>query len=119
VVGQVAKIKDQISAARLDDRIIKRQRAIISSMTREERRNPDILKASRKKRVAAGSGVKVEDVNRLLKQHRQMADMMKSMGGGKRGGALAKMGQALGLPGGGMGMGQPTPEQIAAMQKQL
>jgi signal recognition particle subunit SRP54 len=115
----MAKIKDQMSAARLDDRIIKRQRAIISSMTREERRSPDILKASRKKRVAAGSGVKVEDVNRLLKQHRQMADMMKSMGGGKRGGALAKMGQALGLPGGGMGMGQPTPEQIAAMQKQL
>ena len=115
----MAKIKDQMSAARLDDRIIKRQRAIISSMTREERRNPDILKASRKKRVAAGSGVKVEDVNRLLKQHRQMADMMKSMGGAKRGGALAKMGQALGLPGGGMGTGQPTPEQIAAMQKQL
>ena len=120
----MAKIKEQMAAAHLDERIIKRQRAIISSMTREERRNPDILKASRKKRVAAGSGVKVEDVNRLLKQHRQMADMMKSMGGDKRGGALAKMGQALGLPGGGMGGGyggmpQPTPEQIAALQKQF
>ena len=50
-------------------------------MTPKERRNPDVLKASRKKRIAAGSGVKVEDVNRLLKQHRQMADMMKTMGG--------------------------------------
>jgi signal recognition particle subunit SRP54 len=119
----MAKIKDQMAAAHLDDRVIKRQRAIISSMTGQERRNPDILKASRKKRIAAGSGVKVEDVNRLLKQHRQMADMMKSMGGAKRGGALAKMGQALGLPGGGMGGGmgmpQPTPEQIAALQKQF
>jgi signal recognition particle subunit SRP54 len=115
----MAKIKDQMAAAHLDDRIIRRQRGIISSMTREERRNPDILKASRKKRIAAGSGVRVEDVNRLLKQHRQMADMMKSMGGGKRGGAFAKMGQALGLPGGGMGMPQPTPEQIAALQKQF
>jgi len=119
----MAKIKDQMAAAHLDDRVIKRQRAIISSMTGQERRNPDILKASRKKRIAAGSGVKVEDVNRLLKQHRQMADMMKSMGGNKRGGALAKMGQALGLPGGGMGGGmgmpQPTPEQIAALQRQF
>ena len=115
----MAKIKDQMAAAHLDDRIIKRQRAIISSMTREERRNPDILKASRKKRIAAGSGVKVEDVNRLLKQHRQMADMMKSMGGDKRGGALAKMGQALGLPAAAWACRQPTPEQIAALQKQL
>ena len=81
----IAKMKDQIAAANLDDRMIKRQRAIISSMTREERRNPDVLKASRKKRIAAGSGTKVEDVNRLLKQHRQMADMMKAMGGNKRG----------------------------------
>ena len=58
--------------------MIKRQRAIILSMTREERRNPDVLKASRKKRIAAGSGTRVEDVNRLLKQHRQMADMESS-----------------------------------------
>ena len=97
----VAKMKDQLASANIDDRIIKRQRAIISSMTREERRNPDLLKASRKKRVAAGSGVKVEDVNKLLKQHRQMADMMKSMGGAKRGGAMGKMASMLGLPGGG------------------
>ena len=116
----MAKIKDQMAAAHLDDRIIKRQRAIISSMTREERRAPDVLKASRKRRVAAGSGVKVEDVNKLLKLHRQMADMMKTMGGAKRGGAIGKMASMFGLPGGGMGgMPQPTAEQLAALQKQV
>src|SRR5579863_7750622 len=83
----MAKMKDQIAASHLDEKVIARQRAIISSMTPRERRNPDLFKASRKKRVAAGAGVKVEDVNRLLKQHRQMADMMKAMGAsaGKRG----------------------------------
>ncbi len=114
----MAKVKDQLAAANLDDRIIKRQRAIISSMTRQERRNPDILKASRKKRIAAGSGAKVEDVNKLLKQHRQMADMMKSLGGAKRGGAMGKMASMFGMPGAG-GMPQPSPEQIAALQKQF
>src|SRR5579863_809999 len=83
----MAKLKGQLDAAHLDNSVIKRQRAIISSMTPAERRDPDLFKASRKKRVAAGAGVKVEDVNRLLKQHRQMADMMKAMGAsaGKRG----------------------------------
>lgn len=113
----MAKMKDQIAAANLDDRVIKRQRAIISSMTRDERRNPDVLKASRKKRIAAGSGTRVEDVNRLLKQHRQMADMMKAMGGAKRG-PLGKMAQMFGM-GGGMGAGMPSPEEMADMQKQM
>ena len=114
----VAKMKDQLAAANLDDKFVKRQRAIISSMTPQERRNPDILKASRKKRIAAGSGVTVEYVNRLLKQHRQMADMMKAMGGagGKRGGMMGKLGQMMGLGG---GMPMPSPKQIEAMQKQL
>jgi signal recognition particle subunit SRP54 len=114
----VAKMKEQLAGANLDDKFVKRQRAIISSMTPQERRNPDILKASRKKRIAAGSGVTVEYVNRLLKQHRQMADMMKAMGGagGKRGGMMGKLGQMMGLGG---GMPMPTPEQIEAMQKQL
>jgi len=117
----VAKMKEQLAASNFDDRIIKRQRAIISSMTREERRNPDVLKASRKKRVAAGSGMKVEDVNKLLKQHRQMADMMKAMGSTKRGGGMGKMASMLGMAGGNSfgGMPQPTPDQIAALQKQL
>ncbi|MDQ4135539.1 MAG: signal recognition particle protein [Pseudomonadota bacterium] len=116
----VAKMKSQLENANLDDKIIKRQRAIIDSMTPAERRNPDILKASRKKRIAAGSGSKVEEVNRLLKMHRQMADMMKAMGQNKRGGLAGALGNMFGL-GGGMpgGMPQPTPEQIEALQKQM
>ena len=112
----MAKIKDQISAAHLDEKMIARQRAIISSMTPRERRNPDLLKASRKKRIAAGAGVNVEMVNRLLKQHRGMADMMKSMGGAGKRGIMGKLGQMMGAGG---NMPQPTPEQIEAMQKQL
>jgi signal recognition particle subunit SRP54 len=117
----VAKMKEQLASARFDDGIIKRQRAIISSMTPKERRAPDVLKASRKRRVAAGSGVRVEDVNKLLKLHRQMAGMMKTMGVGKRGGAMGKMASMFGLPGGGIGGGvpQPTPEQLAALQRQV
>ena len=124
----MGKLKDQM-AGRIDDKTIKRQRSIILSMTPKERRNPDIMKASRKKRIAAGSGMKVEDVNRLLKQHRQMADMMKSMGGlmgGKGGlGGLGKMAGMAKMLGGGMGgempggMPEPTPEQLAALQKQM
>ena len=116
----VAKMKSQLENANLDDRVIKRQRAIIDSMTPAERRNPDILKASRKKRIAAGSGAKVEDINKLLKMHRQMADVMKMMGGGKGKGMAGALGKMFGIGGGGMGgMPQPTPEQIEALQKQM
>ncbi|MBX9761269.1 MAG: signal recognition particle protein [Beijerinckiaceae bacterium] len=110
----VGKMKDQIAKAGMDDKLIKRQRAMIMSMTPQERRNPDMLKASRKKRIAAGSGMRVEDLNRLLKQHRQMADMMKSMGGASKRGPLGRMAQAFGLGG-----GMPSPEQMAEMQKQM
>jgi signal recognition particle subunit SRP54 len=112
----VAKMKDQLAAANINETMIKRQRAIILSMTPKERRNPDILKASRKRRIAAGSGVKVEEINKLLKQHRAMADMMKMMGGKKGGGGLMK--QAAQMMGMG-GMSMPSPEEIAEMQKQL
>ncbi len=116
----IAKMKSQLENANLDDRVIKRQRAIIDSMTPAERRNPDILKASRKKRIAAGAGMKVEDINKLLKMHRQMADMMKMMGGGKGKGMAGQLGKMFGIGGGGMGgMPQPTPEQIEALQKQM
>src|SRR5215217_2885236 len=108
----VAKMKAQLENANLDDRIIKRQRAIIDSMTRAERRNPDVLKASRKKRIAAGSGAKVEEVNRLLKMHRQMADMMKAMGGAKRG-PLAALGNMMGFG------GMPSPEQLADLAQKM
>jgi signal recognition particle subunit SRP54 len=111
----VAKMKNQIAAAGIDDKIIKRQVAIIDSMTRQERKNPDVLKASRKKRIAAGAGQNVEQVNKLLKMHRNMADMMKAMGSGKRG-PLAGIAQAMGFGG---GMPAPSPEQIKAMQEKL
>jgi signal recognition particle subunit SRP54 len=110
----VAKFKDQIAQSNIDDKVFKRQRAIILSMTPGERRNPDVLKASRKKRIAAGSGAKVEEVNRLLKQHRQIADMMKQMGSANKRGPMGKMAQMFGLGG-----GMPSPDEIAAMQAQM
>src|ERR1700690_750465 len=118
----VAKMKDQLANSGFDDRMVKRQRAILTSMTPRERRNPHLLnddarKASRKKRIAAGAGVQVDAVNRLLKQHRQMADMMKMMGGKGGKGMMGKLGQMMGVPG--MGGGMPSPEEIAALQKQL
>jgi len=76
----VGKIKAQMKNAKIDDKVIGRQRAILSSMTRRERKNPDLIKASRKQRIAAGSGTSVQEVNRLLKQHQEMARMMKQMG---------------------------------------
>jgi signal recognition particle subunit SRP54 len=108
-----AKMKNQMAAANLDEKLLKRQKAIIDSMTPGERRKPDVLKASRKKRIAAGSGTKVEEVNRLLKMHRQMADMMKAMGSGKRG-ALGGLGQMLGMGGGG-----PSPEMLRQMAEKM
>jgi signal recognition particle subunit SRP54 len=111
----IAKMKNQIAAAGIDDRIIKRQVAIIDSMTRDERRHPDILKASRKKRIAAGSGQTVEQVNKLLKMHRNMADLMKAMGSGKRG-PLAGIAQAMGFGG---GMPPPSPEQLKALSEKM
>ncbi|HWA62834.1 MAG TPA: signal recognition particle protein [Caulobacteraceae bacterium] len=95
----VQKAKKQIAEAGLNDRMIRRQRAIIGSMTKLERRKPDVLQASRKRRIAAGAGVDVAEVNRLLKQHRQMQDAFKMMA--KDGGrGLARMAQMMG--GGGM-----------------
>ncbi|WP_372017533.1 signal recognition particle protein [Tistrella mobilis] len=82
----VAKMKAQLNEAKLDEKILVRQEAIIMSMTPKERRNPEIIKASRKKRIAAGSGSSVQDVNKLLKQHQDMAKMMKQVGKlGKKG----------------------------------
>jgi signal recognition particle subunit SRP54 len=110
----VAKMKNQIAAAGLDESILKRQVAIIDSMTPKERRNPDLLKHSRKKRIAAGSGTTPEAINKLLKMHRGMADMMKAMGSGKRG-ALGSLGQMMGFG----GAAQPTPEQLAELAKKM
>ena len=111
----IAKMKNQLASANLDERFLKRQMAAIDSMTPGERKNPDILKASRKKRIASGAGVKVEDINRMLKMHRQMADVMKMMGSGKRG-PMAGIANMLGLGG---GAPMPSPEQMAELAKKM
>src|SRR5580698_5323495 len=80
----VGKVKSQLDAAGIDDKILTRQEAIICSMTKKERQDPDVINGSRRKRIAAGAGVDVSEVNKLLKMHRQMADMMKKMGKGGR-----------------------------------
>ncbi|MGH6900828.1 MAG: signal recognition particle protein [Geminicoccaceae bacterium] len=73
----VGKIRQQLADHQIDDRMIARQLAIIGSMTPKERRNPQVLHASRKRRIAAGSGTAVPEVNKLLKQYQQMQTMMK------------------------------------------
>ena len=113
----MGKMKQQMAAANLDDRVLKRQGAIISSMTRLERRNPKILDGKRKRRIAAGSGTKVEDINKLIKMHRQMADMMKMVG--KNPGMMSKMAGALGMGGGMGGMGAPSATELEKMQAEL
>src|SRR6185436_15881260 len=84
------------------DKDVRRQIAIINSMTRKERRNPTLLDGSRRRRIAAGAGVQVQDVNRLMKQFMEMQKMMKSFSGGK----LKRMMQAFkgGVPPGFPGM---------------
>ena len=83
---------------------IKRKEGIIQSMTPQERRRPELIKASRKRRIAAGSGVQVQDVNRMLKEFEQMQSMMKKMKGGglmkmmKRMGGMKGMGGMPGMP---------------------
>ncbi len=113
----IGKMKKQIEESGMDDGIFNKQQAIISSMTRKERKAPKLLNASRKKRIAAGSGSSVQEVNQLLKMHRQMGDMMRKMSkmGGKKGlmGGLGSMmgggglGGLLGGGGGGMPGGLP------------
>jgi signal recognition particle subunit SRP54 len=93
----VGKIKGQLDAAGLDDKILTRQEAIIQSMTRKERGDPDLINGSRRKRIAQGAGVDVSEVNKLLKMHRQMSDMMKKMG---KGGRMPQMPGMGGMPGG-------------------
>ena len=88
----MSKIKNQIEESGIGDNLIKKQEAIILSMTKQERRNPDIIKASRKKRIASGSGVEVHEVNKLLKSYEQMSTMMKKMG--KLGGMKSLLGSA-------------------------
>src|SRR6185312_10783898 len=89
---------------KIDDMVIRRSLAIISSMTPKERRNPDLIKASRKNRIAKGAGMQVQDVNKLLKQHMEMARMMKQVSKlGQKG--LMRQGMASLMKGGTGGMG--------------
>lgn len=116
------QMQGQLANAKVDDKMIARQIAIINSMTAAERKNPDLLKNSRKKRIAAGSGTSPEAINKLLKMHRGMADMMKAMAK-QKGGMLGKLGSMFGL-GGGLPAGMPDPSkmdpaQLADLQKQL
>ena len=129
-----------LKQAKIDPKRMKHVEAIVLSMTKAERKKPDLLNASRRKRIAAGAGVEVQDINRLLKQHRQMADMVKSLskGGGKNLQKMAAMmGGMPGMPGGGMGgmgggpdmnrlkslgggrMPEPTEQEMKALQDRL
>jgi signal recognition particle subunit SRP54 len=113
-MGKMAKA---VQDAGFDDTFLKHQIALIQSMTKKERANPDLLQASRKKRIAAGAGLEVSELNKLLKQHRQMADVMKRMG---KGGMMKQAIKAMfGKGGGGMpdmaGM-DPSKMDPAAME---
>lgn len=102
----MGKVQKQMASANLDDSIFKAQEAIIDSMTPKERQHVKIMNASRKRRIAAGSGTTVQEINKLLKMHKQMAVMMKRMGKmGKKGMIPPGMGGPGGM--GGMGGGLP------------
>ena len=94
----LGKLAKQVENSNIDDKVIKKQIALITSMTKKERANPQILQASRKKRIAMGSGQEVSELNKLVKMHRQMADMMKKMGRkGNRGMLRSLVGDLTGL----------------------
>jgi signal recognition particle subunit SRP54 len=104
------KMQKQAAEAGLDDRMIRRQIALINSMTKKERANPDLLQASRKKRIAAGAGLEVSELNKLLKQHRQMADVMKKLGAQGKGGMLKQAVSRM------FGKGGPSEADLQAAQ---
>lgn len=116
----MGKMKKQLDAAGgIDDKIVRRQQAIIYSMTMKERKNPAILKASRKKRIAAGSGVTVAEVNKLIKIHRQMSDMMKKLGKGGMKGLMGGLGGANMPDMAGLDPSKIDPAQLSEMEKQM
>jgi signal recognition particle subunit SRP54 len=120
----MAKMQKQLDEAGFDDTVIKRQIALINSMTKKERARPELLQASRKKRIAVGAGQDVSDLNKLIKMHRQMADAMKKLGkmgkkGLMRGGLGALMGK--GAPGAlkDMDPGQMDPAAMEAAARKM
>jgi signal recognition particle subunit SRP54 len=112
----IAKLQKQMAGANIDDGLMKRQEAVIQSMTKAERKNVKLLNASRRKRIATGSGTSVQDVNRVIKQYMNMATAMKRLGkmgglkslgalfggGGMPQGAMPGAGMPGGMPGGAM-----------------
>ncbi|MEQ1900054.1 MAG: signal recognition particle protein [Devosia sp.] len=125
----MGQMKKAMANTNLDDKVFDRQIAVINSMTKKERANPDLLNAKRRIRIANGSGTRVEDVNKLMKQHRQMADMMKKvskgglgslagMFGGKMGGMMPNLSGIGGLS----NMPDPAsmdPKQLEEMARQM
>jgi signal recognition particle subunit SRP54 len=101
--------KKAMESGAVSDKSVKRQIAVIQSMTKQERAKPDLLNASRRKRIAAGAGVDVSEVNKVIKMHRSMSDMVKAMGKGGMKGLMGKMG--------GMFGGKMPPMDPAAMQR--
>ncbi len=117
-MGKMAK---QVSEAGVDDKMLKHQIALIESMTKRERANPGLLQASRKKRIAKGAGQDVSDLNKLLKMHRQMSDMMKKLGRMGKGGMLKQAMKGMfggkGIGGGGLPGGMPDMNDPKAMEE--
>ena len=116
-MGKMAK---QAEAAGFDDKAIRRQVALIDSMTKKERANPDMLQASRKKRIAAGAGMEVSELNKLLKMQKQMADTMKKLGKMGKGGLLKQAMRAMTGKGGGLpDMANVDPAKMAEATRML
>ncbi len=116
-MGKMAKAAEE---AGFNDTSVRRQIALIQSMTKKERARPELLQASRKKRIAAGAGLEVSELNRLLKMHRQMADTMKKIGKMGKGGMLKQAMAAMQGKGGGLpAAGEMDPAQMEAAAKQL
>ncbi|MEQ1769936.1 MAG: signal recognition particle protein [Devosia sp.] len=119
----MGQMKKAMANSNVDEKVFDRQIAVINSMTLKERANPDLLNAKRRLRIANGSGTKVEDVNKLMKQHRQMADMMKKVSKGGMGSLAGMFGGKLGgmMPGLG-NIPDPSkmdPAQLAEIARQM
>lgn len=115
MIPGLSKMQNQIEKANIDNKVIQRQQAIILSMTAKERKNPDLLKASRKQRIAKGAGVTVNDVNRLLKQYEQMSTVMKQF---KKMGPMGMMGLMKKM-GSFMGGGMPNQAELEKLASKL
>ncbi|KFE35731.1 signal recognition particle protein [Thioclava atlantica] len=116
----MSKYAKQAEDAGLNDKTIAHQIALINSMTKKERANPQILQASRKKRIAAGAGLDVAELNRLLKMHRQMADSMKKLSKMGKGGMLKQAMKMMGGKGGGMpDLANMDPAEVEAAAKAM